>query len=139
MAVGQIVHALSVDGVRHIDHVWEEVQAQRRLGLFGVHKIAAPVPALRLGIKELAHGAVPVHHAKDTRELIALAELLHGAFEHPEVAMIVEDDLFAEAIVPQAEHHIDEHFSRHILTDGHSAGHTVVVVGVRTKVERRQR
>ncbi len=81
---------------------------------------------------------MPVDHTVDARELIAFLELLDGGFQHPQMSMVVEEDLFSESIIPQAQHDIDEHLTRNIFSNRCSARHAVVVIGVGAKVERRQ-
>jgi hypothetical protein len=52
--------------------------------------------------------------------------------------VVVEDDLLAETIVPQAQHHVDHQLSQHVLPDDDGAGHPQVVVWMRAVHERRQ-
>ena len=52
--------------------------------------------------------------------------------------MVVEENLLAEAVVPQAQHHVNQQFAGHVLTDNDRAWHAQVMVGVRAVVQRRQ-
>ncbi len=52
--------------------------------------------------------------------------------------MVVDEDLLAESIVPQAEHDVDHELASHILPNGDRARHAHVVVGMRAVVQRRE-
>ncbi len=102
-------------------------------------KLVPSLPPRSAGAEELAHAAVPVDHPEDAGKLVALLELLDGRFEHPQLAVVVDDDLLAEAVVPQAQHHVDHHLAHHVLAHDDGAGHAHVMIRVAAVVQRRQR
>ena len=53
--------------------------------------------------------------------------------------MVVDDELLAKAVVPQAEHDIDHHLPHHVLAHDHRAGHAHMMIGVTPIHQRRQR
>ena len=136
---GQVVLGLGLDRVAHVDHLGEEEQPDRRLGLVGVDELGVPLAAHVLGAEEVLHRAVPVDDAVDAGQLVALEELVQRRLEHPQLAVVVDDDLLAEAVVPQAEHDVDESLLDHLLAQHHGARHAEVVVGMAAVHERRQR
>jgi len=100
VALGQVGLALGVHGMVHVDHLGVQQQAEGGLGLVGMDEVGAHLPAALGRAEELAHAPVPVDHPEDARQLVALHELLDGRLEHPQVAVVVDDQLFAEAVVP---------------------------------------
>jgi len=81
---------------------------------------------------------VPIDNAKDPGQLVALRELLDGRLEHPQLAVVVDDDLLAEPIVPEPQHHVDQHLPNHHLAHDDGARHTQVMVWVAAVHERWQ-
>ncbi|MPM14496.1 hypothetical protein SDC9_60860 [bioreactor metagenome] len=82
---------------------------------------------------------MPFNHAEDTRQLIALAEFLNRAFQHPEVAVVIDEDDLAVAVVPKPQHGIDQHLLDRFFGHDDRARHADVVVRVPAVVERRER
>ena len=80
--------------------------------------------------EEVLDAAVPLDDLEDAGQLVALDELVQGRLEHPEVAVVVDDDLLAETVVPQAEHDVDQHFLDHFLAEDDRARHADMVVGM---------
>ena len=138
VAIRQVVYPLCVDCVAHVHHFRVQEQSQGCLRLVGVHKVGIPLATLRRGPEELAYGAVPIEDAEYAWQLVSLLELLDGRFQHPQVPVVVDVNLLSEAIVPQAQHHVDEQLPRHVLADRNGTGHTHVVVRVRAVVQRRE-
>ena len=94
--------ALGIHGVVHVHHLGVEQQAERGLGFIGMHEVGVHLPAALHRAEEFAHAAVPVDHPEDAGELIALLEFLHSGFEHPQLPVVVDNQLLAETIIPQA-------------------------------------
>jgi hypothetical protein len=130
VTLGQVPLAFRVNRIVHVHHLGEEQKAQRGLGFVRVDKVGAEHAAAVGGAEELAHAAMPVNHAENAGELVALLEFLHGRFEHPQLAVIVDDELLAETVVPQAEHHVNHHLAHHVLAHDDRAGHAQVVIRV---------
>ena len=81
---------------------------------------------------------MPVHDLEDTGELEALHELMEGGFQHPQLAVVVDDDLLSVAVIPETEHDVDESLNHHLLRDHDGSGHADVVIGMAAVVERRR-
>ena len=98
---------LLVLGIGHVDHpLGEEQKPQRGLMLGGVDEVGLPAGPLARR-EELPHAPVPVEDLVDPGELIAVHELVQGGLQHPQLPVVVDDELLAEPVVPQAQHHVD--------------------------------
>jgi hypothetical protein len=85
-------------------HVRETEESEGSLGLVGMDEVGdEPAPAI-VGSEELTHDPVPVDDPEVSGELICVLEPLDGRLQDPELPVVVQDDLLAEAIVPQAQY-----------------------------------
>src|SRR5665811_2038463 len=125
-----VLLGLGLDRLRHVDHLGEQRQPQRGLRLVGVDERRVPPTALLGGAEEVLDRAVPVDDADDGGNLVALEELVQSRLEHPQLAVVVDDDHLTEAVVPQTEHDVDKRLLHHRLAQHDRAGHADVMVGM---------
>src|SRR5512139_2110523 len=102
-----------------------------------MHEICTHLPTPLTSPEEFTHAAVPVDHPVDTRQLVALLKLLDCRFEHPQLAVIVDDELFAETIIPKAQHDINHHLTHHMFAHNYGTGHSQVMIRMSTVHKRR--
>jgi len=138
MAVRQESLHFGLRGIVHLDEARLEQQHHRSLGLVGVNEIIVPFAAARLGAEKLAHRTVPVEGAEDAGQVPGLLQLLDRRLHQPGVAVIVDQDLLAETVVPEADHHIDEVALDHLILEMDRTGHADVVVGMAAVIEGRK-
>ena len=121
---------LRINSGLHIQHLGEQQQAHRGLRLIGVDKLRGnAVIMVGLCVEELTDNTVPVYQSHESGQLETLEELLNGGLDHPVMAMVVDQNDLAKAIVPQAQHGVDQHFLNSVLGNDDRAGHTGQAAG----------
>ena len=96
-----------------------------------MHKVRVKFsPSVGSG-KKLTDPAVPIQDTINARKLIFFLEFLNRRFEHPQLAMVVDEDLFSEAIIPQAKHHLHHNFSGQLFFQHDGSRHAQMMIGMR--------
>ncbi len=130
---GQETFRFGFLGHGHFNHsLGEHQESNRCFGLIRMDKRRFKRALLGLGIEKLPDCPVPVENLKDTRELVSIHKFVQGRLHDPELAMIVDDDLLPEPVVPESKHNINQHLFNYILGDVYRSRHPYVMIGMRT-------
>ena len=104
VALRQVAAGLGVHRVFHVHQLGEEGQRPGRLHLVGMDEVGLLRAAVLLVVLKCSGTRGTSSGSRRPRDLNSLGELVDGGGDHVLLAVAVEQDLLAEAHVPQAGH-----------------------------------
>ena len=125
-----------IDKVVILDHFREQGLTERGLHLAAVNQGGVEGAAMLLVKGVDARRVPPVQHDQHRRHLILLCEGVYGIWNDPLLPVTVQEDLLAEARVPETGDHGADIVHEGIFGYDNRARHAHVMIGVRTVPQR---
>src|SRR5512139_2109940 len=78
---------------------------------------------------------MPIQDPKDSRQMVPFHKLLQRCLEHPQLTMVIDDELFSETVIPQSKHDVDQCLPHHFFRHDHGSRHPKMMIGMTAIIE----